>query len=111
MTHICRCAECGATMLRPGSQGNALDQTRIHAPSKLRPKLGLGARETPTFDYVDAPAAENSQAVLAPASARTETFKNSAAALEQQMRGMAPAAKHSAHVEYKPAESIEDNHG
>lgn len=74
-----------------------------HAPQRIddplhnwrRPNSGPVVSQKPTFS---------------PASLRTETHKDTAAALEQHSSG-APAAKASQNLEYQPAESIEDNHG
>ena len=46
-----------------------------------------------------------------PVSLNTDTLKESAAALEQQVQEKLPAAKQSPNYEHTAAETFEDNHG
>ena len=107
--HTCRCAECGAIWVKPGAQGLEVSSGHTELAPGSRVKLGLNW-SAQTHEYRDIEAIE-SRSDLKPASSNSEIFKNTAAALGQQSRGMAPAAKLSPAVEYKQAEAIEDNHG
>ena len=99
--------------MRPASAKSSNQRYRVpvienapqnHAPHAVDDPLHNWRRPTPIPVVSQKP-------TFAPAQLRTETFKDTAAALEQHHRMEPPAAKASTNLEYQPAESIEDNHG